>query len=292
MLTGPPATPGPAEPDAGTPRERETPAVTLYDRVWASGLPNAAAIARRELSGYFISPIGYVVGAVLALMIAGIGFIGPVGLGQPINFGQQVLALASFLMVFVTPLYTMRLLAEERRSGTLEMMLTSPVRDWEVVVGKWLGCLVFYLATLASTLVLLAFIVALTPTRVGVHVFGHTLSVPNLDYGSILTAYIGVVLVGSAWVAIGLLASSLTSNQIIAAILGIGLLLGLDYVLGVLSHVVIAPYGSLLDYLNATNRAASFNEGRLVLSDFVYFLTLSAAALFLTTRVLESRKWR
>jgi ABC-2 type transport system permease protein len=103
---------------------------------------------------------------------------------------------------------------------------------------------------------------------------------------------VGVALVGAAWVALGLLASSLTSNQIIAAVLGVGFLLAFQYLFGTLSTFLVSPYSDFFDYLNAGNHAGSFSAGRLVTKDALYFLTLTVGTLFLTARVLESRKWR
>jgi ABC-2 type transport system permease protein len=193
-------------------------------------------------------------------------------------------------MVFVAPLITMRLLAEERRSGTLEILLTSPVRDWEVALGKWLGGLVTYLAAIAFTVVYVVLISIQESTTTGYDVLGLHLTLPNVDYGRIVAGYVGLLLVGGAWIAVGLLASSLTSNQIVAAVLGIGALLVLYVVFSFLP--LQQPYADFFSYLNASAHAQSFHEGRLVLSDAVYFVTVILAALFLTTRVLESRKWR
>ena len=274
-----------AEPGA----EAEAP--TFYDRLWATGLPNVGAIARRELGAFFVSPIGYVVATVLVLPVSFLGYLARIGTGQPVTM-DGIFSLIALLMVFFTPLYTMRLLAEERRTGTLEVLLTSPVRDWEVVVGKWLGGLAFYLATIAFTLVYVVLISIYQPLHSTTSVLGMQLQLPDVDYGGIVAGYVGVLLVGAASVALGLLASSLTSNQIIAAVLGVGLLLSFQYLFGTLSTFLRPPYSEFFDYLSAGSHAQSFNLGRIVLRDVVYFVTLTAGALFVTTRVVESRKWR
>ena len=260
-----------------------------YDRLWATGLPNVAAIARRELASIFVSPIFYVLAAVLALLVTAFSYLPNLASQQPFTMGQ-IFALVETLMVFVAPLITMRLLAEERRSGTLEVLLTSPVRDWEVVLGKWLGGLVTYLAAVAFTVVYVVLISVQEPTTTGYDVLGLHLTLPDVDYGGILAGYVGLLLVGGAWIAIGLLASSVTSNQIVAAVLGVGLLLLLYVVFSFLP--LPEPFSDFFGYVNASSRAQSFHNGRLVLSDAVYFLTVIGAALFLTTRVLESRRWR
>jgi len=263
----------------------------VYDRLWATGLPNVGAIARRELGAYFVSPIGYVVAAVLVLPVSFLGYLARIGQGLPVTM-DPIFGLIALLMVFFTPLYTMRLLAEERRTGTLEVLLTSPVRDWELVVGKWLGGFGFYLATIAFTVLYVVLLSIYTPTHYPASVLGLHLELPTVDYGRIVAGYIGVGLVGAAWVALGLFASSLTSNQIIAAVVGVGLLLAFQYLFGTLATFLVSPYSDFFDYLNAANHAASFSAGRLVPKDAIYFVTLTAGALFLTTRVIESRKWR
>jgi ABC-2 type transport system permease protein len=268
----------------------EAPAApTAYDRLWATGLPNVAAITRRELAAIFVSPIFYVLAAALALLVSIFTYLPNLASEQPFTMAD-IFALVETLMVFVAPLITMRLLAEERRSGTLEILLTSPVRDWEVVVGKWLGGLVTFAAAIAFTVVYVVLISVQESTTTGYELLGLHLTLPNVDYGGIVAGYVGLLLLGGAWIAVGLFASSLTSNQIVAAVVGIGLLLLLYVAFSFLP--LPQPYSDFFDYLNASTHAQSFHQGRLVLSDVVYFVTVIVAALFLTTRVLESRRWR
>ncbi|MBO0687708.1 MAG: ABC transporter permease subunit [Candidatus Dormibacteraeota bacterium] len=262
---------------------------TLYERWWATGLPNAGAIAGRELASIFTSPIFYVVAAGLTLVVSIFSYLPALAAQQPFTMGQ-IFALVETLMVFLAPLITMRLLSEERRTGTLEMLLTSPVRDWEVVVGKWLGGLVTYLAALTFTVVYVILISVQQSSTTQYDVVGLHLTLPNVDYGAIVAGYLGELLVGGAWVALGLLASSLTSNQIVAAVIGICLLLILYIAFSFLP--LPSPYGDFFNQVNASTHAQSFHDGRLVLGDVVYFLTLIVAPLFLATRVLESRRWR
>jgi ABC-2 type transport system permease protein len=230
-----------------------------------------------------------VVAIALCLVVTIFSFLPALAAEQPFTMGQ-VFALIETLMVFVAPLITMRLLAEERRTGTLEVLLTSPVRDWEVVAGKWLGGLVTYLASVAFTVVYVVLISVQQSTSTGYDVLGLHLTLPNVDYGAIVAGYLGVVMVGAAWVAIGLFASSLTSNQIVAAVIGISLLLLLYIAFSFLP--LPAPYADFFNQVNASTHAQSFHEGRLAVTDLVYFLTLTLAPLFLATRVLESRRWR
>jgi ABC-2 type transport system permease protein len=263
----------------------------IYERLWESGLLNVLAIARRELTSLFVTPAAYAVGAVVIIATSLFGYLQQVNAGTPVSMAA-VFNWVAVMMVFFAPLYTMRLLAEEKRSGTLEQLLTSPVRFWELVLGKWLGGLVFYLATIAFTLVYVVLISVYQQLHGPASFLGLNFTIPNVDYGSIFTGYVGLVLVAAAWVALGLLASSLTQNQIIAAITGVVILLAFEYGFGIAAGMLSQPFSDFFDYMSAGNRAQSFNQGQIVLRDLLYFVTLTAGALFLTTRVVESRKWR
>ena len=160
---------------------------------------NVWTITTRELNSYFVSPVAYVVSAAF-LLISGVLFslIITSTLQASLNgaFGN-----ITFILILVAPILTMKLLAEEVRMGTLELLLTSPVDDWQVVVGKYLGSLIlFAVMLLAPTLVYVVFLVA----------FGQP------DFGPIISGYLGVLLLGGAFLAVGVLASSLTQNQVVA----------------------------------------------------------------------------
>ncbi len=286
----------PAVPVAVAAEAREAPALRrtgtgAYEWIWRTGLLNVGSIARRELGAFFVSPIGYVIGAIIIIPVALFGYIGQLATQSPLSM-SGVFAWVTYLSVLMIPLFTMRLLAEERRSGTLELLLTSPVRDWELVVGKWLGALLFYLAITAFLGVFLVLMYVYQPLRADIRVLGMTVHVANLDYGTILTGYVGLILAGGAYIAIGILLSSLTSNQIIAAFAAFVVLIVLHYGMAFLSSVAAEPYRTIFDYAGGNNRYLSFGQGRFVLKDVLYFVTLIVGGLFLTTRVLESRKWR
>jgi gliding motility-associated transport system permease protein len=247
-----------------------------YEVLWNSGLLNVVALARRELHAYFVSWIGWGVAALLVIPLTVFGYLGPVILNQTATMAQ-VFSTLPILLIFAMPLYTMRLIAEERSTGTLEITLTAPVRDWELVVGKWLGVFVYYLATLVPTLVYLLLLI---------HDAGG-----SLDFGSIAAGYTGLVLVGMAFAGIGVLASSLTRNQILAAAIAWAALLVI-WALGVLGLILQPPIGDFFTYAGASNRFSAFQQGDIQLRDAVYFLTLAAGSLFLATRVLDSRRWK
>jgi ABC-2 type transport system permease protein len=257
---------GPAEP-AGR---------SVYELLWDSGLLNVLTLARRGLASLVLSPVAYVVGALVIVPTSVFGYLGQIGGGQPFAMAG-VFNWVALSMVFLVPLATMRLLADERRSGTLEQLLASPVRCWELVVGRWLAGQLLFLAAVAFTLV---YVVLVSIYQTGV------------DYGSILAGYVGLALVGAAWVALGLLASSLTRNRVAAVAGGIAALLALQYLSGALAGITSPPVADLLEYASAANRAQSFFDGQLVLGDVVYFVTLTVGALFLAARVVGSRRWR
>ena len=292
-----PAEVSPVRQVAAPPRARpeptpERPAAPsgLYDLVWRTGLLNVLAIARRELGAFFVSPIGYVIAALLAPLVGYIAYLTPVRYGSPIAM-DQTYSDVIFFSLLIAPLFTMRLLAEERRQGTLEVILTSPVRDWELVLGKWLGALVFYIAVTAFVFVIAGLLVYYQPTHQVLSPFGLKLSIGNLDLGPVLTGYLGMLFAGGSFLAVGMLWSSVTSNQIIAAF-GAFVTLIVIYVVFGFGAFAEPPVSDIVSYLSAGNHYTSFNQGQVVLKDAVYFASLIVGALFLTTRVLDSRRWR
>jgi len=234
---------------------------------------NALIITKRELAAFFSSPIAYVVGAAF-LFITGLFFYFTVAF-ESIATLTQVFTVIAVVLLFVAPVLTMRLLAEEARSGTLELLLTAPVRDWEVVVGKFVAAFVFFLAMLTPTLYYLFLL-----TRYGLP-----------DVPVTFSGYVGIVLLGAMLLSLGVLTSAMSANQIIAAVLGISLALAF-WLVGGLGSTVEGPVGNLLTYVGIQNHLADFLVGLVTTSNIVYFLSVTAAALFLATRVLEIRRWR
>jgi ABC-2 type transport system permease protein len=234
---------------------------------------NALTIARKELSTYFVSPVAYVVTAAF-LVLMGYFFSLIMFYTREASMRGLFLNMAIILLL-VSPALTMRLLAEEQRMGTIELLLTAPVRDWEVVLGKFLASVGFF-----ATMLALTGFYPLILVRFG-----------NPDLGPILTGYLGVFLLGSAFMAGGLFASSLTQNQIVAAIVGFGLLLILW-----LSHaaggLVGGPVGDFLDALALSSHFDDFTKGVVDSTHLIYYLSIIAAFLFLATRSLETRRWR
>ncbi|MBI5014792.1 MAG: ABC transporter permease subunit [Deltaproteobacteria bacterium] len=249
------------------------------------------AVAGRELRSYLVSPVAWVVATVF-LLVTGLLFYNvvawyslqslqmmqvPEAAGQ-INVNRMVFA-PTFQNVAVTllllvPLVTMRLLAEEKRNRTAQLLLTSPVRLGEIVAGKFAAALLLLTAILLLTLYM----------PLLVRAYG------SLDWGPILTGYLGLILLISAFTAIGLFASSLTENQVVAAVLTFGILLGF-WILGWASQQG-GDFGAVCENLSIVTHLDGFLQGTVELKDVVYYLSVTALGLFLTHRVLDSNRWR
>lgn len=233
---------------------------------------NVLAVARRELGSYFSSPVGYVIMAFM-LFINGIFFL-PTLSGQQASI-TSIVSWITTLLLFFAPILSMRLLAEEQRTGTLELLMTAPVRDSEVAIGKYLAALGFLGALLALTLVYPAIL----------YIFGQP------DRGQMIGGYLAMVLFGAAAMAIGLFTSSLTQNQIVAAVIGVVTMLVL-YFVDALAQSVSGPAAQVLTYVSAYSHLSGMTQGVINTQDVIYFLSLVVGALFLTTRSLEARRWR
>ena len=234
-----------------------------------------AAILRKELAIYFKSPMAYVV-AVVFLALTGLFFIESIE--SPFaeaSVRTLLLRSAFFLLPLIPPILTMRLLAEEQKLGTLELLLTAPVRDYEVVVAKFLASFVFLGATLLMTLLYTAIL------------FFYA----DPDLGPILSGYLGFLLYGGAALSIGLLASSLTSNQLVAATVGFGVIL-LFTVVDQFSGFLGGTVATVLEHISLSAHFDAFTRGVIDIGDVVYYLMLTVVFLFFTVRSLESRRWR
>jgi ABC-2 type transport system permease protein len=240
---------------------------------------NIWTIARRELSLYFNTPAAYLV-AFMILLILGILFYASLLAAFVRQFAPGVeIILSPFVMIllFGTAAITMRTIAEEQKSGTIELMLTAPVKDAEFVIGKWLGAFLFMLIIVAITwiypIVLNAFVE------------------PGIDQGPLITGYLGIVLICAALTAIGVSISALFSNQIAAffATLGVYLLL---WVIGVPSQIQGGSDG-LLAYIDFSDHFYNtLFRGVIGLTDLVYYVSVTALALLIGTLLVETRRWR
>lgn len=257
-------------------------------------MKNALAIAGREIRSYFVSPIAYVV-LTGFLLLGGwfffnllsrfsylvqlySSFQNPAAL-ERLNLNEFVVAPLlhnlSIVLVILVPVITMRAFAEEKRTGTFELLLTSPLRVGEIVAGKFLAALVFVAVMLSLTGIYPALLVAYGDPELGV----------------ILSGYLGLFLLATSFVSVGLLTSSLTENQIIAAVSCLVALL-LLYVIGWPAETAEATLGAVLKHLSISEHYAELVKGIVDTKDLAYFASLIVAALFLTHRSVESVRWR
>jgi ABC-2 type transport system permease protein len=261
---------------APAPPTGPTIADALHAFLSKTGILRISAVARRDLTALFVSPVGWVVAAVFVILVSGFGFIAAVVETQRATLDGVFAVITNFLVVVLVPLLTMRVLAEEKARGTLELVLTSPVRDWELIAAKWAGAFAFYLLLVATTLVYVAIL---------------RFYAGALDAGLIAAMYIGLVVIGAAATAVGVLASSFTRNQVVAFIAAMALLLMTWYVAYAIGIFVPAPANQVFQYADGYYGFQSFMLGQAALREIVYFVTLTLGALFLATRVLASRRW-
>ena len=238
-------------------------------------MKNIGVISAKELSSYLTSPMAYIVAAIF-LALSGTFFATYLA---EINYSDTsitgFLNAAQFLILLFAAVLTMRLIAEEKKMGTWEFLLTAPVRDTEIILGKFLGSLVMLTGMLALTLyypILLIF-------------FG------DPDLGPIWTSYCGLFLLGSACLSIGIFASSMTSNQIISAVVAGGMIFAL-WLLGIVADTAPAPLGNLLAYLSLSYHFPDFMRGIIDTRAIVYYLSVTALFLYLAVESIETGRWR
>jgi ABC-2 type transport system permease protein len=247
-------------------------------------------IARKEIRQLFASPIAYVALAMFFL-IAGFLFYSLINLyttqvlqlqgTPPSDFNPTRIIFSplfqdvSFVLILLVPVLTMRLVSEEDRAHTMELLATSPVTNTAIILGKYLAALVLYLALLAIS--------AYMPLSLAV--------IGRLDWGLLATSYLGLLLLGASFLAIGLFASTLNENQIVSAAIGFSLLL-LLWVLGFAQQATGSTAQQILSALAVATHFTSFASGTIDTQDILFFLSLAGFFLFLGALALESRKWR
>jgi ABC-2 type transport system permease protein len=245
---------------------------------------NIWTIAKREYDNYFNSPLAYVV-AFSILLPMGVYFSlimfvssQQAMMGGPAPETSQINWLFVFLMIFLSPALTMRLLSDEARMGTLELLLTAPIRDFELVAGKWLGALMFVLALAALTLVF--------PLIINNYVS------PGIDWMVIISSYLGMILVCAALLSLGTGISAIFTNQFAAFFVTLGLFFFLWFMVSLPANF-LPQGGDVLNYLSlSTHFSQSMNNGTINLGDIVYYLSLIALGLFTGTTAVEIRRWR
>jgi ABC-2 type transport system permease protein len=252
---------------------------------------NILAIAHKELRSYFASPIAYIVigmfifvyGYFFAVMFS--YFVQasmqspPGGQAPPLNINQDMLrpVVQNMLvvMLFVLPMITMRTYAEEKRSGTIELLLTAPLTDLEIILGKFLGAMGLYAAMLVATL----------PHIAVLFVYGHP------EWKPIITTYFGLLLIGGCFISVGLFISSLTKNQIVAAALTFATFLML-WVVNWLPSTNAGWSKDLADYLSIIEHLDDFNKGIIDTSHIIYYASVMTFGLFLTAKSVDTERWR
>ncbi|NJL29405.1 MAG: ABC transporter permease subunit [Thermoanaerobaculia bacterium] len=241
------------------------------------------ATLSRELRAYFFSPLAWIVltffllgnGVVFTLIVSYLSDPRASGSTTPL----EIFFTGFFfwlVLLFITPILTMRLLAEERRSGTIESLMTAPVSETQVVVGKYLAALSFYCFLWLPTLAYVA-------------VVGRS---SKVDWGPIGAGYLGILGIGALFMAVGLFASSFTRSQIVAAIFTFAMLLGLFVVAFVEGLATDQMVKDVLGYLNLLQHMEDFAKGIVDTRRLVFYVSTSTLFLFLTSRVLQAKKWR
>ncbi len=253
-------------------------------------MTNVLAIVRKEWRGYFASPIGYVVIGMYALVFGlfytvGLNFFvrqsmaGPQMGGGPMNINQMLIRYvfmnSSVVMVFVVPLITMRTYAEEKRLGTVELLMTSPLTDLQILLGKFLGAMSLYAAMLGITVIHIGLLFA----------YG------SPEWKPVVTGYLGLLLLGGCFVSVGLFFSSLTKNQIVAGMLTVVVLLLLwllDW-----TGSFLGPTGErIVGFLSLTGHLEDFLRGVIDTQHVIYYLSFITFGLFLTSKAVDSERWR
>ncbi len=241
------------------------------------------AIVRRELVAYFSSPLAYVVLTAFLFFNGYVFWLIVAFLNDPRSQAMAPLKLFFggtiffwLFLLFMVPVITMRLVAEERRSGTLEVLLTSPVSEGQVVMGKFLAALLFYLFLWVPTVTYVAILA----------------SYSAIDPGPVAAGYLGIALLGVLFAAIGLLTSALAKNQIVAAVFAFAVLVVL-FSVGLLEQLVTTSWlKSVFGYMNLWDHMDDFGRGLVDTRHVVYQLSVAALCLFLATKALEAAKGR
>ncbi len=230
-------------------------------------------IWKKESLGLFTSPRAYVLGALIVALCALWFWL--VNLNEARDASMRpLMGLLAFLMLAVTPILTMRLVAEENARGTLELLLTSPVREYEIVLGKFFGAVTLFVALFGVTLVFPAIL--------------YRVSEP--ETGPIVAQYLGMLLLASAFVSVGLFASSITQSQVIAGVVAYALLFGF-WVIRFFSEALPSGLGSAVKAVSFLSHLENFARGIVDAVDVFYYLAFTGLFLFLTLRSIEARRW-
>jgi ABC-2 type transport system permease protein len=234
---------------------------------------NTGTILKRELGAYFNSPVAYIVITVF-LLVCGALFFSQAFLVKEATM-RDFLGYTPFIFLFFAPAISMRLLAEEKRSGTLELLITMPVGDWEVVLGKFFAAL-----AVLGLAVLLTLAYPITLSFMG-----------DMDWGTVAGGYLGLLLLGGMYLAIGLMASSWTKNQVVAFILAFAITFTL-FICGKMLPLIPSSLAPLVEYIGVDSHFNNIAKGVIDSRDLVYYFSITGVCLFLAVQSLDSRRWR
>ncbi|MCS6286925.1 MAG: hypothetical protein RL768_2340 [Nitrospirota bacterium] len=251
------------------------------------------AIIAKELRGYFVSPVVYVVGAIFLLIFGFLSYLYVVYAGyQAIQIMQMqggqaqlnlndlvfrnLFASMRFVLLIILPILTMRLFAEERKLRTFEFLMTSPIGINEIVAGKFVSVFLVFLSLLGLTGLVPAVLMLFS----------------DFDWNPIWTGYLGMTLLGALFISVGLLASAITENQIVAAFLSFGMLLLIWLISGLGALLGDTPLGQIISYVSFMDHYDRLVRGLIDTKDLVYFFSSLVFMLFLTHRVVESTRWK
>ena len=253
---------------------------------------NILAIAHKELKSYFSTPIAYVVIGMFALLF-GYFFYAMLVIfnqqsaqfggaeGGAVDINQQLIRPlflnASVILLFVLPLITMRTYSEEKRSGTIELLLTSPVTDLEIIIGKFLGAMALYAAMLAVTVIHMLLLFSYAN--------------PKPEWTVPVIGYVGLLLMGGCFISVGLLISSLTKNQIVSGMVTFAVFL-LLWVINWIASFTGPTTQSVLNYLSITDHFDDFTRGILDTKHLIYYFSVMSFGLFLTARSVDTERWK
>jgi ABC-2 type transport system permease protein len=254
-------------------------------------MKNTLLIAGKEIKSYFASPIAYLLMAAFGLIFGFTFYVSSrdfirmglqaqmMGQQQPMSVNdiiiRPLLGFAGTITLFLVPMITMRLLAEEKRTGTIELLLTSPILDNEIIIGKWLGAMALFLCILGMSMINIAFI----------FIWGKP------DVQPVLVAYLGLILQGGCLLAVGEFISATTKNQIVAGGVTFFVCL-LLYLMSYFTGNDTGPVSQVFNYLSIITHLENFSKGLLSMKDVIFYFSMIFLGLFLTSRVMESLRWR
>lgn len=258
---------------------------------------NACAVYTREIKSYFVSPILYIIAAVFILVVGNMfkdnffnfasttmrllryatNYGGEIPIQNVNTVAMDMFAFMNFTFILIVPLLTMRLYAEEKKTGTMELLMTSPITTVQVLLGKFFSCLTifFFMTALTVVFVVIMFIQ----------------SNNKLDIGPVLSSYLGSILFGATIISIGMFFSSLTENQIVAAAVTLTFLMGL-WLLVISARLLDPPFNDIVRFLSLNDHLDSFSRGFIGIKHIVYYLSMTVFWLFMTGINVESARWR